>query len=58
MEEFGDADMIEAFEDIEDLDDLEAFNEFREELKFEQRKWNSSNVECNVVTLPIDFMAK
>nr|POE84096.1 hypothetical protein CFP56_65309 [Quercus suber] len=58
LEELGDADMMEGLEDIEDLDDLEAFNEFGEELEMEQRIENSSNMECNVVTLPIEFMAK
>ena len=58
LEELGDADMMEGLEDIEGWDDLEAFNEFGEELELEQRKENSSNVECNVVTLPIEFMAK
>ena len=37
---------------------METFNEFGGELELEQRKENSSNVECNVVTLPIEFMAK
>ena len=58
LEEFRDADMMEGLEDIEDLDDLEVFNEFEEELEMEQRKENSSNVECNLVTLPIEFMEK
>ena len=58
LEELGDAYMMEGLEDIEGRDDLEAFNEFGEELELEQRKENSSNVECNVVTLPIEFMAK
>ena len=58
LEELGDADMMEGLEDIEGWVDLEAFNEFGEELELEQRKENSSNVECNVVTLPIEFMAK
>ena len=58
LEELGDADMMEGLEDIEGWDDLEAFNEFGEELELEQRKEYSSNMECNVVTLPIEFMAK
>ena len=58
LEELGDADMMEGLKDIEGWVDLEAFNEFGEELELEQRKENSSNVECNVVTLPIEFMAK
>ena len=58
LEELGDADMMEGLEDIEGWDDLEAFNEFGEELELEQRKENSSNVECNVVTLAIEFMEK
>ena len=59
LEELGDANMMEGLEDIEGWDDLEAFNEFGEELELEQKKKeNSSNVECNVVTLPIEFMAK
>ena len=58
LKEFGDVDVMEGLEDTEDLDDLEAFNAFGDELKLEQRKENSSNVECNVVTLPIEFMAK
>ena len=58
LEELGDADMMEGLEDIDGWDDLKVFNEFGEELELEQRKENSSNVECNVVTLPIEFMAK
>ena len=58
LKELGDANMMEGLEDIEGWDDLEAFNAFGDELKLEQRKENSSNVECNVVTLPIEFMAK
>ena len=58
LEEFRDADMMEGLEDIEDLDDLEVFNEFEEELEMEQRIENFGNVECNLVTLPIEFMAK
>nr|POE91621.1 hypothetical protein CFP56_18575 [Quercus suber] len=58
LEELGDADMMEGLEDIEGWDDLEAFNEFGEELELEQKKENSSNMECNVITLPIEFMAK
>ena len=45
--------MMEGLEDIEGWDDLEAFNEFGEELELEQKKENSSNMECNVITLPI-----
>ena len=58
LEELGDADMMEGLEDIDGWDDLEAFNEFGEELELEQRKENSNIVECNVVTLPIEFMEK
>ena len=36
---------------------MEAFNEFGEELELEQKKENSSNMEYNVITLPIEFMA-
>ena len=49
--------MMEGLEDIEGWDDLEAFNEFGEELELELKKENSSNMECNVITLPIEFMA-
>ena len=59
LEELGDANMMESLEDIEGWDDLEAFNEFGEELELEQKKQKkSSNMECNVITLPIEFMAK
>ena len=58
VKELGYADMMEGLEDIEAWDDLEAFNEFGEELELEQKKENSSNMECNVITLPIEFMAK
>ena len=58
LEELGDANMMEGLEDVEGWDDLEAFNEFGEELELEQKKESSSNVECNVVTLPIEFMVK
>ena len=59
LEELGDANMMEGLEDIEGWDDLEAFNEFGEELELEQKKQKkSSNMECNVITLPIEFMAK
>ena len=59
LEELGDANMMESLEDIEGWDDLEAFNEFGEELELEQKKQKkSNNMECNVITLPIEFMAK
>lgn len=54
LQELGVVDLMEGLENIEGWDDLEAFNEFGDELELEQRKENFSNV----VTLPIEFMAK